>query len=69
MYFAFKWTHRDGSTVEFAPGGWHSDDPAKTNWLKTESGLLNSWPIIPIRIRLWLQQQCELTEFRGIVPD
>jgi hypothetical protein len=69
MYFAFKWKHRDGATVGFEPDGWSSDDPAKTAWLNTHSGLSNPWPIIPATIRLWLQQQCELIEFRGIVPE
>ena len=69
MCFAFKWKHQDGSVIEFAPEGWYSDDPEKTDWLKSESELSNTWPIIPARIRLWLQQQCELVEFRGIVPE
>jgi hypothetical protein len=69
MYFAFKWKHRDGATIEFEPCGWASDDATKMKWLHTESGLSNPWPTIPVAIRLWLQQQCELTEFRGIVPD
>jgi len=55
--------------VEFEPEGWYSDDPAKTAWLKTQSGLQSPWPLIPVAIRLWLQQECELIEFRGIVPD
>jgi hypothetical protein len=66
MYFAFKWKHRDGATVEFEPGGWSCDDPTKAAWLKTQSRLLNPWPVIPADIRLWLQHQCELIEFRGI---
>jgi hypothetical protein len=28
-----------------------------------------SWPIIPGAIRVWLQHQCELIEFRRIVPE
>jgi hypothetical protein len=69
MYFAFKWKHRDGAMVEFEQDGWSSDDPAKTAWLKIESGFSNPWPIIPGAIRVWLQQECELIEFRGIVPE
>ena len=45
MYFAFKWKHGDGATVEFEPDGWSSDDPAKTAWLKIESGLSNTWSL------------------------
>jgi len=67
MHFAFKWKHRDGSTIEFCPGGWDSDDPAKARWLNQESELLSSWPVIPAEIRVWLQQNCELIEFRAIV--
>jgi len=69
MYFAFKWKHRDGSMIEFAPEGWHSDDPAKTEWLQTESGLSKAWPLIPVTIRFWLQRHCELIEFTGVIPD
>ncbi len=47
MYFAFNWRHRDGAIVEFAPGGWYSDDPAKNEWLIAETGRSDSWPIIP----------------------
>jgi hypothetical protein len=54
--------------VDFGPAGWYSDDPLKTAWLATECELSN-WPIIPASIRLWLQQHCELMEFRGIVLD
>jgi hypothetical protein len=69
MYFAFKWKHLDGATVDFEPAGWFCNDPVKMEWLRTESGLSNPWPVIPAAIRLWLQQQCELIEFRGIVPE
>jgi hypothetical protein len=69
MVFAFKWKHRDGATVEFEPDGWSSDDPAKAAWLKTQSGLSNPWPTIPAAVHLWLQQQCQLIKFRGIVPE
>ena len=67
MHFAFKWKHRDGSTIEFSPGGWHSDDPAKAGWLNRESELLSPWPVIPMQTRTWLQQNCELIEFSAIV--
>ena len=55
--------------IEFAPEGWYSDDPAKTEWLQTESGLSKAWPLIPVTIRFWLQRDCDLIEFRGVVPD
>jgi hypothetical protein len=67
MHFAFKWKHRDGSTIGFSPEGWHSDDPAKAGWLNQESELLSSWPVIPQGIRAWLQQNCELIEFTAII--
>jgi hypothetical protein len=69
MYFAFKWKHQDGAMVEFAPEGWYSDDPTKTEWLNMESQRWGRGPIIPPTIRLWLQQKCELLEFTGIVLD
>ena len=69
MYFAFKWKHLDGATVDFEPAGWFCNDAVKMEWLRKESGLSNPWPVIPAAIRLWLQQQCELIEFRGIVPE
>ena len=69
MYFAFKWKHLDGATVDFEPAGWFCNDAVKMEWLRTESGLSNPWPVIPAAIRLWLQRQRELIEFRGIVPD
>jgi hypothetical protein len=67
MHFAFKWKHRDGSSIRFSPEGWHSDDPAKARWLNQESELLSSWPVIPAGIRAWLQPNRELIEFRAIV--
>jgi hypothetical protein len=69
MYFAFKWKHQDGAMVEFAPEGWYSDDPAKTEWLNTESERSGCWPIVPPTIRFWLQHKCELLEFKGVVLD
>jgi hypothetical protein len=65
MYFAFKWKHRDGFTIEFSPEGWHSDGPVKADWLKLESEFLDSWPLIPKQLRTWLQQNCELIEFQS----
>jgi hypothetical protein len=67
MHFAFKWKHRDRSTIGFSPRGWESDDPAKAGWLNQEGELLSSWPMIPAVIRAWLEQNCELIEFRAIV--
>ena len=69
MYFAFRWKHQDGSLIGFGPEGWCSDDPAKNEWLKSQSESSRGWPIIPSRLRIWLQQQCELLEFSGIVPE
>jgi hypothetical protein len=69
MFFSFKWIHGDGSTIEFSPEGWHSDDRTKIDWLNEESGQSNCWPVIPSLIRAWLQRNCELIEFRGVIPD
>ena len=56
--FCFKWRHRDGSTVEFKPTGWTSDDPLKADWLSKTNQLYSS-PGIPPGIRNWLQEECE----------
>lgn len=66
MHFAFTWKHRDGSTIEFAQGSWNSDDPEKAEWLKTQCAVSKPCPVIPVAIRFWLRQHCELIEFRGI---
>jgi hypothetical protein len=41
MNFCFKWRHRDGSTVEFSPAGWASDDPPKVDWLSKMDQLVS----------------------------
>jgi hypothetical protein len=64
MNFAFKWEHRDGSIVEFSPAGWKSDDPEKADWLTKMNQLSSSSPVIAPGIRIWLQEHCELIEFR-----
>jgi hypothetical protein len=64
MNFAFKWEHRDGSIVEFSPAGWKSDDPEKADWLTKMNQLSSSSPVIGPGIRIWLQEHCELIEFR-----
>jgi hypothetical protein len=69
MNFKFKWKHWDGSIVEFSPAGWRSDDPVKTDWLTRMNQLSSSAPAIAQGIRIWLQQYCELIEFRGLSPE
>jgi hypothetical protein len=65
MDFAFKWKHKDGSIVEFSAAGWRSDDPEKAEWLIKMNQLTSSTPAIAPGIRIWLQQYCDLIEFRG----
>jgi hypothetical protein len=65
MNFCFKWRHRDGSTVEFSPAGWASDDPLKADWLSRMHQLSSSGPAIPPVIRMWLQRECELINVSG----
>jgi hypothetical protein len=65
--FCFKWRHRDGSTVEFNPNGWISDDPIIADWLSKMNQLYSSTPGIPPVIRNWLQEECELIDVRA--PD
>jgi hypothetical protein len=61
--FYLKWKHRDGSTIEFSPAGWSSNDPIKTDWLTKMSQLSSSAPSIPPVIRSWIQEECELIAF------
>jgi hypothetical protein len=63
--FSFKWQHRDGSTVEFNPNGWISDDPIIADWLSKMNQLYSSTPGIPPVIRNWLQEECELIDVRA----
>jgi hypothetical protein len=63
--FCFKWRHRDGSTVEFDPNGWNSNDPIKADWLSQMNQLYGSSPGIPPAIRNWLQEECELIDISG----
>jgi hypothetical protein len=64
MNFSFKWKHQDGSMIEFSAVGWRSDDPGKAEWLTKMNQLSSSTPAIAPGIRLWLQEYCELIEFR-----
>jgi hypothetical protein len=63
-YFCFKWRHQDGSTVEFNPSGWASDDPLKAEWLLKMNELCSSEPAISPMVRLWLREYCELIDFQ-----
>jgi hypothetical protein len=45
--------------------GLRSDDPGKADWLTKMNQLSSSAPAIAPGIRIWLQQYCELIEFRG----
>src|SRR6267154_2757675 len=63
--FCFKWRHRDGSTVEFSPTkGWTSDDPLKTERLSKLNQHSSATPVIPPSVLNWLQEECELIDFR-----
>src|SRR5260221_4674486 len=62
--FYFKWTHRDGSTVEFNPSDWASDDPLKADWLLKMNELYSSKPAICPVVRFWLREFCELIDFQ-----
>lgn len=63
--FSFKWRHRDGSTIEFNPMGWTSDDPLKADWLSKMNQLSSAGPAITPVIRTWLQNECELISVSG----
>jgi hypothetical protein len=53
MNFCFKWRHREGSSIEFNPSGWSSNDPNKAKWLAEMNQLSSSGPAIPPVIRNW----------------
>jgi hypothetical protein len=63
--FLCAWRHVDGSTVTFSPAGWTSTDPDKATWLKAMNDLVSSYPAIAPCVRHWLEQECQLIEFRG----
>jgi hypothetical protein len=63
--FSFQWKHWDGSTIEFHPTGWASDDPQKVHWLTEMNEPSNSGRIISPTARRWLQEHCELVAFSG----
>jgi hypothetical protein len=62
--FLFTWQHKDGSLVTFGPDGWTSSDPDKTAWLKAMNGLVSSATAMPPGVRVWLEKECQLVEFR-----
>jgi hypothetical protein len=53
----------------FQNRGWKSDDPGKAEWLTIMSQLSSSTPAIAPGIRIWLQQYCELIEFRELSAE
>src|ERR1700756_3542798 len=62
--FRIKWRHQDGSTIEFSPRGWASDDPWKARWLFKMNDLCSSSPAICPVVRSWLREYCELIDFQ-----
>jgi hypothetical protein len=62
--FCFKWRHQDGSTVEFNPSGWASDDPLKADWLLKMNELCSSKPAICPIVRFWFREYYELIDFQ-----
>jgi hypothetical protein len=54
--FRIKWRHQDGSTIEFSPRGWASDDPWKARWLFKMNDLCSSSPAICPVVRSWLRE-------------
>jgi hypothetical protein len=62
--FSIKWRHQDGSTIEFNPRGWTSDDPLKAQWLLQMNDLCSSRPAICPVVRSWLREFCELIDFQ-----
>lgn len=62
--FLFTWRHKDGSLVAFGSDGWTSSDPDKTAWLKAMNDHVSSAPAIAPGVRVWLEKECQLVEFR-----
>jgi hypothetical protein len=67
MIFLFRWKHEDGSIVEFSHKGWKADDPEKEAWLVKMSELCSAAPVIAPGIRVWLNETCQLVEYKGPV--
>jgi hypothetical protein len=65
MSFRFRWKHKDGSIVEFSEKGWRADDPGKDAWLNKMSARYSPSPVLTLGIKIWLQRNCQLVEFRG----
>ncbi len=66
MSFRFRWKHKDGSIVEFSEKGWKTDDPGKDAWLNKMSARYSPSPVLTLGIKIWLQRNCQLVEFRGL---
>ena len=66
MSFRFRWKHKDGSIVEFSEKGWRADDPGKDAWLNKMSARYSPSPVLTLGIKIWLQRNCQLVEFRGL---
>jgi len=66
MSFRFRWKHKDGSIVEFSEKGWKTDDPGKDAWLNKMSARYSPSPVLTRGIKIWLQRNCQLVEFRGL---
>jgi hypothetical protein len=66
MSFRFRWKHKDGSIVEFSEKGWKTDDPGRDAWLNKMSARYSPSPVLTLGIKIWLQRNCQLVEFRGL---
>ena len=66
MSFRFRWKHKDGSIVEFSEKGWRTDDPGKNAWLNKMSVRNGPSSVLTLGIKIWLQRNCQLVEFRGL---
>jgi hypothetical protein len=66
MSFRYRWKHKDGSIVEFSEKGWRTDDPGKDAWLNKMSVRNSPSPVLTVGIKIWLQRNCQLVEFRGL---
>jgi hypothetical protein len=65
--FLFIWRHTDGSIVTFSPNGRASTDPEKATWLNAMNHLSSSVPTIAPIVRIWIAEECQLIEGRGLI--
>jgi hypothetical protein len=52
--------------LSFSEKGWRADDPGKDAWLNKMSGRCSPSPVLTLGIKIWLQKNFQLVEFKGL---